>query len=161
MVNTKIIQLIWEGPFQLHQLEILQNDSINYGVYQIYGKHPIYGNDVLLYIGKADKQTFGKRISQENWGNVNDSNCTEIYVGRLAGKKIPSEEAWSKEITQAESLLIYIHKPAYNAKNIGSIDYEDLSNIHILNWGNYRSLHPEVSGLRWATIPDCDVYRWE
>lgn len=60
------------GPRKLSELHILMNDEMDYGIYQVYGKHQIYGNDVLLYIGKADLQTVGKRISQEWWEYVND-----------------------------------------------------------------------------------------
>jgi hypothetical protein len=78
----------------------------------------------LLYIGKADFQTIGKRVSQENWWDTNDSNHLKIYAGRLAGERTPSEEQWSYEIDLAEKLLIYVHKPAYNSKSLSSIPIE-------------------------------------
>lgn len=49
----------------------------------MYGCHPIYGNDVLLYIGKAQKQTFAKRLSQEGWEYNEDAKNIKFYVGRL------------------------------------------------------------------------------
>ncbi|WP_235849025.1 MULTISPECIES: hypothetical protein [Bacillaceae] len=100
--KTHLIQIEWEGPYHLIDLVSLTNEEYDNGVYQIYGKHPTYGSDVLLYIGKADYQTLGKRISQEDWLNTNDSNNTKIYIGRLHGPVIPSEEQWSKEIDLAE-----------------------------------------------------------
>jgi hypothetical protein len=162
--NIKIIQIEWEGPYKLNELNKLTDDSKDYGLYQIYGKHPVYGSGVLLYIGKADLQTIGKRISQENWWDTNDSNTLMIYAGRLAGEITPDEEEWSKEIDLAEKLLIYVHKPAYNSKNLMSIPDTDLHDVHILNWGDYRDLLPEVSGLRWTTKLDnlkYDFYRLE
>lgn len=149
--TVKLIQIDWDGPYSLDELDCLKDQSQDYGIYQIYGKHVIYGKDVLLYIGKADLQTIGKRVSQENWWNTNDSNHIKIYAGRLAGEKTPNEEFWSKEIDLAEKLLINVHKPAYNSKNLSSIPDTELQDVHILNWGSHRDLLPEVSGLRWTS----------
>lgn len=151
---AKLIQIEWEGSYYLNDLPTLTNEETDYGIYQVYGKHPVYGNDVLLYIGKADYQTLGKRIAQENWLNTNDSNNVKIYVGRLHGSQNPSDEVWSKDIDLAERLLIYVHKPAYNSRSISSLPDTELQNIHILNWGHHRDLLPELSGLRWTSKLD-------
>ncbi|ALC92074.1 hypothetical protein AM500_21465 [Bacillus sp. FJAT-18017] len=149
-INTYLIQINWDGSFKLSDLPNLMNEDSDYGIYQIYGNHPVYGSDVLLYIGKADYQTLGKRISQESWLYNNDSNNIKIYVGRLAGDTTPSDDSWSKGIDLAERLLIYAHKPAHNSKSVLTIPDTDMQNIHILNWGHHRDLLPEVSGLRWT-----------
>lgn len=164
ITNTHLIQIEWEGPYKLIDLLHLKDEKTDYGIYQIYGKHPVYGSDVLLYIGKADFQTFGKRILQENWLDTNDSKNTKIYVGRLHGPKTPTEEGWSKEIDLAERLLIYVHKPAYNSKSIASLPDQELQHVHILNWGYHRDLLPELSGLRWTSKLnelEYDTYKWE
>jgi hypothetical protein len=151
-------------PYKLTEINTLMNEETDYGIYQIYGKHPVYGNDVLLYIGKSDRQTLGLRISQENWLDTNDSNNTKIYVGRLHGPQNQSEEMWSTEIDLAERLLIYVHKPAYNSKSISSLPDLKLQHIHILNWGDHRNLLPELSGLRWTSKLDFleyEPYKWE
>lgn len=161
--KTHIIQIDWDGPYKITELPQLTDSIRDYGVYQIYGYHPVYGNDVLLYIGKADHQTFGKRIPRENWWDTNDSNNTKIYAGRLRGPQTPNQLEWSLEIDLAEQLLIYVHKPAYNARSVSSLRNSKVQNIHILNWSNYRSLLPEVSGLRWAKElynQEHDVYKW-
>ncbi|CAM3996887.1 hypothetical protein [Mesobacillus zeae] len=163
IAKTLLIQIDWEGPFKQEELPSLRNEETDYGIYQIYGKHPVYGKDVLLYIGKADSQTVGKRISQENWLDTNDSNNLKIYVGRLHGAATPSMEQWSKQIDLAERLLIYVHKPAYNARSLSTLPDSEIKDIHILNWGNHRDLLPELSGLRWTSkldFLDYDVYRW-
>ncbi|GGH73228.1 hypothetical protein JOD43_000025 [Pullulanibacillus pueri] len=163
-INTDLIQIQWEGPYKLIDLVTIRNEEYDYGLYQIYGKHPIYGSNVLLYIGKADSQTFGIRISQENWVDTNDSNNISIYVGKLHGEGTPSEEQWSKEIDLAERLLIYVHKPAYNARSVSSFPNTKLQSIHILNWGDHRDLLPEVSGLRYTSKLDhfeYKPYKWE
>lgn len=56
-----VIHVHWNGPFSLEDVE-QKDDNFDYGVYQVYGSHPIYGSDVLLYIGKASDQTFSVRI---------------------------------------------------------------------------------------------------
>lgn len=162
-IRVKLIQIDWDGPYTLNELHRLTDESHDYGIYQIYGKHIVYGKDVLLYIGKADQQTIGKRVSQENWWNTNDSNHLKIYVGRMAGEGTPEEDTWSKEINLAEKLLINIHKPAYNSKNLTSIPDDELQDFHILNWGDHRDLLPEVSGLRWTRKldnTDYNIYKY-
>ncbi|MBM4763099.1 hypothetical protein [Bacillus sp. B15-48] len=161
--TLKLIHIDWQGPFSLNQLNLLTDDSNDYGIYQIYGNHLVYGKDVLLYIGKADQQTIGKRVSQENWWNTNDSKRLKIYVGRIAGEYTPEDNTWSKEIDLAEKLLINVHKPAYNSKSLSSIPDVELQDIHILNWGDHRDLLPEISGLRWTSKLDTmeyDIYRY-
>lgn len=160
--TMKLIQIEWKGPYSLEELILLDDRSHDYGIYQIYGKHVVYGKDVLLYIGKADFQTIGRRVLQENWWYTNDSNHLKIYAGRLAGEKTPQEEIWFKEIDLAEKLLINVHKPAYNSKYLTSIPDTELQDIHILNCGDHRDLLPEVSGLRWTRKlddADYDTYR--
>jgi hypothetical protein len=151
VTTPHIIHIEWDGPYSQVQLPTLTDRESDYGVYQIYGGHPVYGSSVLLYIGKADIQTFGKRIAQENWHFNRDADALQIYVGRLAGDKTPSDAQWSREIDLAEKLLIYAHATAVNAKSIVSIPDEALRDVHILNWGNHRDLMPEVSGARWTT----------
>jgi hypothetical protein len=156
----KIIHIDWDGPYSLEgELNKINNNEIDYGIYQIYGTHPIYGSDKLIYIGKADFQTFGVRIRQERWLWNSDPKTVKIYIGRLAGTPEISLEDWSAEINKAERLLIYSHAPAYNSSNILTLGHEEgLLDVHILNWGRYRDLLPEVSGARWTYKHDEDVY---
>ena len=59
MMET-IIHIEWEGPYSLNQLDTLNDLRRDHGLYQIYGHHPVYGSNVLLYIG----QTYGRDV----WG---------------------------------------------------------------------------------------------
>jgi hypothetical protein len=156
-MNGELIQIDWDGPFSIDNTDDLNDGKIDYGVYQIYGTHPVYGANVLLYIGKTDQQTFGDRIKQEGWGDADytsDYKRIEIYVGRFAGEMTPSDDQWSRQIDLAGRLLILAHSPGYNSRGIdgpsSSVDYSDLENIHVLNWGAYKNLLPEVSGARWT-----------
>lgn len=154
-----LIQLMWEGPYSLSDLDKLNNTDKDYGIYQVYGTHPVYGQNKLLYIGKAAMQTFGKRISQENWIDTNNYKNNRIYVGRVTGSGTPPcLKTWHKQISIAESLLIHTHRPAYNAMSLNlTHTIDDVSkNIHIMNWGDHCDLLPEVSGLRWSSLLDDD-----
>jgi hypothetical protein len=156
--KTDYIHIAWDGPYLISQLSHLQDDTKDYGVYQIYGGHPIYGSDVLLYIGKADQQTFGTRIGQENWIWNLDSGRVQIYVGRLSGHRTPDLEGWSAEIAKAEKLLIYSHVPACNSQFINLREDNDLEDVHVMNWGNHRDLMPEASGRRWTRKYYSELY---
>jgi len=155
----KYIHIYWEGPFKLEHLSELQDNSRDYGIYQIYGGHPVYGSMVLLYIGKADQQTFGVRIAQENWFVNRNAGELKIYVGRLAGQHQPDANTWSKEIALAEKLLIYSHTPACNIQFINATSDEELEEVHVLNWGSYCSLMAEVSGRRWSSKYQDQMYQ--
>jgi len=146
-----IINIWWEGPYTLSDIEnknIGNDDNKDYGVYQIYGTHPVYGNNVLLYIGKTEQQVFSTRLNQEtHWWNNQDANNIQIYFGRLIGNT-PSESIWTSMINKAEKLLIYAHRPAHNSSNINSIQEDEAKNTHVLNWGTFKDLQPEVSSMR-------------
>lgn len=151
MSPIKNIHIYWEGPFTIEGLSNLQDSTRDYGIYQIYGGHPVYGSMVLLYIGKAERQTFGVRIAQENWFVNRNAGALKIYVGRLAGSEQISDEEWAQEIALAEKLLIYSHSPACNIQFISLSNDLDLEDVHVLNWGSHCDLMAEVSGRRWAS----------
>ena len=146
------IHIDWTGPFSYDDALNLKNNQKDYGVYQIYGTHPIYGGGVLIYIGKADRQTFGLRLQQEqHWQFTADAAKLEVYVGRLAGYDgTPNSDEWSSQITTAERMLIVAHWPAGNSSGLNVILNEEYHDTHILNWGAHRSLLPEVSGSRYS-----------
>lgn len=148
--KSSCVHIQWQGPFGYKDLKNLRNQHSDYGIYQIYGGHPIYGSSVLLYVGKAQLQTFGERLKQEQWNIWNiDSARIEIYVGRLSGAETPEPKEWNTQIDLAEKLLIFAHGPAANSSNLNKIPPE-CADLHIFNWGQFRDLMPEVSGARWS-----------
>jgi hypothetical protein len=56
-MGAKIVHIEWDGPFSIDEAKE-KNGKDDYGVYQIYGNHPVYGYGASLYIGKAADQTF-------------------------------------------------------------------------------------------------------
>lgn len=148
----KDIHIDWDGPYNYDEAVKLKDHNIDYGVYQIYGTHPLYGSNILLYIGQANSQTFGVRLSQEAWRSSDaDPSDLKVYVGRLAGYgATPSNDEWASQITIAERMLIFAHWPAGNSSGLNVYLDEKYHDTHILNWGCHRDLLPEVSGARYS-----------
>jgi hypothetical protein len=118
-----VINIEWDGPYRFwdspSQLDPVSSltGSADYGVYQIYGGHPVYGNSALLYIGMATAQEFGKRIPQEKqWLDNRDAGRVKMYVGRLHGSRTPDDDTWERLIRLAERLLIHVHAPPMNTQ---------------------------------------------
>ncbi|EJF05986.1 hypothetical protein ThvES_00019460 [Thiovulum sp. ES] len=151
------LHVMWDGTYTLDDLFNEASESNtktltenkDKGLYQIYGDHPVYGSDTLLYIGKAVKQTFNKRINQEhNWWHNRHSSRIKIYVGRFMYNRIPDHKQWEDDVSEAERLLIYTHMPAHNSSNISSV-YDSGRDITVMNYGMHRSLITEVSSKMW------------
>lgn len=147
------IHIQWRGPYTVDEATAFTDEDIDYGLYQIYGAHIVYGADVLLYICKAEQQTFGVRIRQhqQEWmRDEHDARRLAVYLGRLAGETPPDAVwSWSAQIAAAEALLIHVHTPAYNAEYVASDLAEIAHDVRVFNWGRYRDLLPEVSGEYW------------
>lgn len=151
------IHIDWDGPYKWSDIKAGKalREPADYGVYQIYGGHPVYGGSALLYIGLAAEARFGDRISAEDrWPDNRDAGRIEVHVGRLLQPPIPSRDDWKQQIRLAERLLIYAHSPAMNTqKNLSTLEAH-LRDVHVLNWGKHRDLLPEVSGARWSSLHD-------
>ncbi len=144
--KIRAINIKWEGPLNLEGAYKKRDTEEDYGVYQVYGFHPVYGPNVLLYIGQSDDQTLGTRVKQHKWmRSFMETEEYTVYLGRLVGK---SPETWSKEIDIAEDLLIFAHSPARNAQNVATVKEKKVHNYIVFNWANRGSLLPEVSGMR-------------
>ena len=151
MQEELIIHIDWDGPYTQQESALLHSPT-DFGIYQVYGAHPVYGGDTLLYIGIACDRTFGQRIPEHGWcqWTRNPANVT-IHVGRLSGCTTPDHPTWSRWIKLAERLLIYSHYPVYNTqKQLAGLE-RDLWHVHVLNWKHHRDLMAEVSGARWTS----------
>jgi hypothetical protein len=88
-----IIHIDWSGPHTFEDVAKL-NGPTDFGIYQIYGAHHIYGSDVLLYIGQAAGQTFAQRIPDHAewvWGSP-DPKRISCYLGRLFDYETPDDQ---------------------------------------------------------------------
>jgi hypothetical protein len=103
----RIIHIQWTGPFSYRTVPSINDPRTDYGLYQVYACHPVYGSGVLVYIGLAAHQTFGVRIPQRRWeiGSEPDPERLEFYAGRLSGEPPESRDIWADEIRLAEKLF--------------------------------------------------------
>ena len=120
----------------------------DYGLYQILGYHPVFGNNSLLYIGMARDQDFKTRFGQhENWLKKEwDEN---VYVGEIKSidEKTNADyhgNEWRPVVKDAEALFIYFHSPPYNSQKISEIP-KPSNNLRIINVGDCGELYPEIS----------------
>ena len=114
----RIVRIKWQGPYDLADALTLNDEEEDYGVYQVYGEHVVFGDDTLLYIGIAREQTFGRRLSQHDW--LEEDN--EILVGRIAESDYkhdyPDWSDWHELLGDVEALEIFWHSPPYNSKHL-------------------------------------------
>jgi hypothetical protein len=120
MNDVAVIDLEWDGPFTLEQIAQF-NRGHDYGVYQVYGTHNVFGSDTLLYIGKARDRSFAERISEhKDWIDW-EAGSGHVYLGRLCGTEPVIEvnwPAWCEMIDRVEASLIFFCSPAYNSSGL-------------------------------------------
>lgn len=140
MEDIKIIEINWEGPFTEEEIETKHNAG-DYGLYQVYGNHEIYGKDVLLYIGKAASQTFGTRLPQhDDWYGWKEIEM-KYYLGKFGGTENTTSNDWDDQINFAESGLIIYCQPSYNSSGLNSSNrFSKYNKVIIFNYGLRRSL---------------------
>ena len=148
--DESLVVINWEKLTNWKDAYNKNDKTRDYGIYQIKGWHTVFKDNSLLYIGKANEQTFGKRISQEKW--LEDEWDLTIYLGRI--KAINDKEQFSVNfrnniISDVEALLIYFHSPPYNSVSI-SEEPKHRNDLRIINVGDSGSLYTEIShkGLR-------------
>ena len=153
------VRVEWEGPFPIDEVLKLNDqsdDSDDYGLYQIYGRHIIFGANSLLYIGKAEGLTFSQRFSQHCSEWLLEEEDVSIRVGRIASEDYaydpPDWSDWGKVLRDAEALTIYWHSPPYNSQNIN--DYNG-QRLKVINKGKRGALVEEyISDERRSQVED-------
>jgi hypothetical protein len=60
----------------------------------------------------------------------------------------------SESVITFVGIPILAHRPGWNAQKNIDRKSEELSRLHVFNWGCHRSLLPEVSGLRYTSVFD-------
>ena len=133
----------WKGPFTIDEVRGMKNLRNDYGLYQIYGEHIIFGKDSLLYIGRTET-TFRDRFFDQSYAHwkdwiqydIKDGKDVSIYIARVRPGVFDDEF-----LNDAEALQIYWHSPPYNSANI--YDYDRDKRLHpfeIVNEGERRKL---------------------
>ncbi len=153
-----IVNIVWENyVYSKTEIQKLSKPT-DFGLYQIYGRHPAYGKNALLYIGQANAQSFAIRLKNRFEFEESSAYPHTLRVGRIVkstelDKQLEWDESrWNEMITLSEKLLLLSHATAFNKQgNSGLYDDTDESkNIHIFNWEDYGDLLPEVSSYRYS-----------
>ena len=139
------VTIEWEGSFSLdYVIDKLSDGENDYGLYQIYGTHIVYGANSLLYIGKAEGLTFSQRFSRHCSGWLSEEEGVSIRIGRIASEDYvydpPDCSEWREVLRDAEALTIYWHSPAYNSSNIETYNGQRLK---VVNRGDRGALCAE------------------
>ncbi|EIT6973934.1 hypothetical protein ACFJZ3_003870 [Vibrio vulnificus] len=149
-----IIDAYWEGPYSSAAIKKLKGIK-GHCLYQIYGSHPVYGRDSLLYIGLSDRDEIFKRLEEHTWIQ-NQADLCQIYIASCGN--FTNWEAWRKDgrerydrnesknitLSAIESLLIYAHQPSYNSAGLKSTSFA-AKPFRLFNSGKRALLLPEVS----------------
>jgi len=161
MINIQIINLNW--------IEYVWNENVytkfekdkDRGIYQIYGDHPVYGENTLLYIGQTKDQVYSQRLKQHGYFEKSHiHSLRRLHLSYFSKTGDINQENRLDFIDLTEKLLINAHFPAYNSQEIkDAIDKEYFKNeILIMNWGERGKLLPECSSLRYSTYFWGDEY---
>jgi hypothetical protein len=122
-MNTqeKIYDVFWEGPFSWDE----RGDKVkpHQVLYQIYGHHPVYGSNILLYIGMTEKGI--QRLEQHESWVCDECDTMSFRLGSLGdfiswkewNEPGDYEPAKREIVEEIEALLIDAHSPAYNSSN--------------------------------------------
>ena len=161
-VNINCINITWETiDFNDEKIKEIKINKINFGFYQIYGHHPAYGKDALLYIGQASD--FFTRLNKRFEFLESCATPTSIKLGRITTSRKSIDESnvntpfcdfdRNELINTIETILIKTHTPAFNkTHNSSMFSKEGINNKHyiILNWEDFGDLLPEISTLRFS-----------
>lgn len=159
-MELKLLRIEWEGPLSIEAVGSKTGDD-DYGLYQIYTHHLIFGAGTLVYIGKAEEQTFACRLKQhwESWLKWEDD--VSIRLGRLNAADFRTDDdwqEWSQLLSEAEKLSVYWHTPPYNSHYISPNTEFNKIILWIQNWGKRGSLLPEYSSS-WKPLRPDDTVR--
>lgn len=142
------VRIQWEAPISLADA-LKRKGKDDWGLYQIYGQHPVFGPNSLLYVGETKDQSFGGRMGQHKaW--LKWEGDIEIRLGKLA-KGDYTDANWSETLQAVEALTIFWHAPPYNSRNIAR---HCTKGYHVQNLGQRGRLLPEYSSDWEVPRPD-------
>jgi hypothetical protein len=149
--TMRVVRVKWEGPFHLDEVKKLDDEYVDFGLYQIHGRHIIFGADSLLYIGKTE-DTFSKRVKGNYAGWKpgtpwhQDDNEVSVRVGRLNNYQqefnYQRKSDFSQLLKDVEDFQIFCHSPPYNGTSISSYNGQSLI---IENAGELGDLRERLS----------------
>jgi hypothetical protein len=156
------IEIEWKGPFSLNKVINEMDDwgqsptwnGKDYGLYQIYGRHILCGENTLLYVGKTTERTFSRRFKEHREWLLEDQyeKDIKIYLGRIYNPKKHSEKdkwkSWKEDIEDAEKVLVYKYSPNYNSRELARIPKLHHQKVQLVNRREkgrlkYKDIHPK------------------
>lgn len=152
-MKEHLVDVRWEGPFGWDEYSgHVRDDHV---LYALYGSHPQYGRDVLLYIGQS-RSDLARRLTQHSAWVRDESDPVRVRLASIS--TFGSWETWTSDspypkaeqalVDGVEALLIAAHQPAYNSQNKAQLGRS--AGIRIFNTGRSGSLLPEVSYRYWS-----------
>ena len=153
-MSETIYEVCWEGPYAKDDIvSKLAGNENRYGLYSVYGSHPVYGDNILLYIGMTERGVLKRLSEHDYWMDQERFGPSRIFVASIGpfvsweeSNEIDVFELPSRDVIErVEQLLIYANGPVHNSKARKSA--RSASGIRIFNTNNYGSLIPEVSSL--------------
>jgi hypothetical protein len=163
LADFKIYHLNWKEYDWDASICTNYNSNKDYGIYQVYGDHPVYGNNTLLYIGKARDQTYSARMrGHTDFDASQVSKFTKLHLSYFCKIDDISEANWGDAIDLVEKVFIKTHFPALNSQDVMKFLETGAPNVLIYNWGARGRLLSEVSTLRCSEFyHDSDKYNFD
>jgi hypothetical protein len=147
------LNIDWAGPYSPDRVIADFGDGgtrphyegLDYGLYQIYGDHILSGSDTLLYVGKANRQTFSRRFKQHrNWLQREGGAEHRVFLGRIyiprRHTRSDSWSTWENDVYLAERLVIHKYSPNYNSSSIARPPELSHASITIVHRGSRGQL---------------------
>ena len=148
MTGEKTYEVHWVGPYEWQKG--IEKCGDQHVLYQLYGYHPLYGKDVLLYLGSSCTDIKGRLKQHEQDWVREEWEELRIRLGSIrefSAWKAQDSKPWiigdRSLVEEIEALLIYANQPAYNDRN--KSDAQCAENIRVFNTGRMGTILPEVS----------------
>lgn len=141
--TSELIEVAWSGPHEPAEVEAL-NGVLDFGLIAIYGSHPVFGPDALLYVDEAREHPFGARMRRVEPWTRHLPSAPSVYLGRLGGPDSPTLDEWRDAIDRAYRLVTFFHAPPWNSRGL---DHHGVLGrpTTVLNVGRRHRLAMEVS----------------
>lgn len=138
------IKVLFDSGARTYHVPVPEGLSSKGGVYQVYGDHPSYGPESLMYIGKAGNfcQRMEQHLSKERgrfWHHV--GLTVSLGLVQIAGQLQNSRELFE----EVEALLIATHLPSLNDRSKNSLP-DSCLDLFVYNWDWRKQVIPLVSG---------------
>lgn len=112
-MEEKIYEVYWSGPYSLKKAKKLKSKKANrFVLYKVYQTHPLYGTNVLVYIGKTEREANVRIKEHSDWLDYDKFGKPKIYfasIGEFNTWDDTSEEHFdpidSSIISNVEALL--------------------------------------------------------